>query len=210
MDKAIATLKELPGVFGVCVYDADQRLIVNRMPPFFPAETLASLGALLADISSLAREKLSRASDLTLHYDEVSLIVRTLTDKTILVLGEPHMNERLVSYSLNLLGKPKTAVEPKGAEIAASKPATQPTTTANFISVYVADLKLALAKIVGPMADIIFDDAMEQWHQQGETPFGNLLLILREEINDQGQFERYLAITKKTVAEIQAWERSHG
>ena len=99
MDQAIDTLKKLPGVLGVCVYDAEQKVMINRMPPFLSDEALAGLGEQLREVLALAREKLSQASEMTLHYDEISLFVHTFADKSILVFGEPYMNGRMVSYS---------------------------------------------------------------------------------------------------------------
>lgn len=208
MEQAIATLKELPGVFGVCVYNAEQKLIINHMPSFFPAATLDKLGKLITDIIALAREKLTNASDMTLHYDEVSLIVRALADKTILVIGEPHMNERMVSYSINILGKPKTTEDIE--KNPAPAPTATPATPAAFFINYIPELKQGLAKIVGPMADIIFDDAMNAWQQENNAPFQQLLLILREDINNAQQYERYLELCAQTIAEIREREKLHG
>ena len=176
------------------------------MPPFVASEALAGLGVQLLDILSLAREKLSGLSDLTLHYDEISLIVRPLSDKTILVLGEPHMNERMVSFSLNLLSKPKP-LEPVDKN---PVPASEQAPVAVDLSSHIPQLKHGLAKIVGPMADIIFDDAMSEWQRSGAATFNNLLEILQAELGDTQQYERYLALCAETIAEIRQQEQVHG
>jgi hypothetical protein len=206
VEQAIATLKELPGVFGVCVYDAEQNLILNNMPPSLTKELLEGLGMQIQEIISQAREKLPQLSNLTLHYDEISLIVRPHTHKTIVVIGEPKMNERMVGFSLNLLVKPKP-LESKNRN-PVSAPEKIPASI--DVSAHIPELKQALAKIVGPMADIIFDDAMSKWQQSGGTSFKNLLEILHTELGDTQQYERYLELCSGTIAEIKQLENFNG
>ncbi|PLX96461.1 MAG: hypothetical protein C0622_14795 [Desulfuromonas sp.] len=216
MDQAITTLKELPGVFGVCIYDAGNNLVVNQMPPFFPSATLTGLGAMLTDLISLTRQKLSKASDITLHFDEISLIARFLTDKTVLVIGEPHMNERMVSYSLNMLGKPQQVsvtetIQPAPSATAPAAPVEPPAISSasdnSIIEPYITELKNALTKAVGPMADIIFDDALDLWQQAGATDFAAFLTTLQEEVSNEDQFDRFLEAAATEISEIKAREK---
>ncbi|WP_321532426.1 hypothetical protein [uncultured Desulfuromonas sp.] len=207
MDQAIATLKKLPGVLGVCVYDAEQKVMINRMPPFLSQEALAELGEQLKEVLALAREKLSYANEMTLHYDEVSLFVHTFADESILVFGEPYMNGRMVSYSLNMLSKPKTAEAEGGNEVAATE--IKATQGVDF-SGYVPDLKQRLAKIIGPMADIVFDDALTAWHRAEDPSFDHLLKILGEELDDAEKYERYLELCSEIVEKIRQWEQQSG
>ncbi len=207
MDQAIDTLKKLPGVLGVCVYDAEQKVMINRMPPFLSDEALAGLGEQLREVLALAREKLSQASEMTLHYDEISLFVHTFADKSILVFGEPYMNGRMVSYSLNMLSKPKTAEYDGQNEVAATEKITPQGVD---FSGYIPDLKQRLAKVIGPMADIIFDDALSAWQRGGDASFNSLLKILREEIDDADKYERYLELCAEFIEKIRQWEQQSG
>nr|WP_320116730.1 hypothetical protein [uncultured Desulfuromonas sp.] len=207
MDQAIDTLKKLPGVLGVCVYDAEQKVMINRMPPFLSDEALAGLGEQLREVLALVREKLSQASEMTLHYDEISLFVHTFADKSILVFGEPYMNGRMVSYSLNMLSKPKTAEYDGQNEVAATEKITPQGVD---FSGYIPDLKQRLAKVIGPMADIIFDDALSAWQRGGDASFNSLLKILREEIDDADKYERYLELCAEFIEKIRQWEQQSG
>ncbi|EAT15470.1 hypothetical protein HTZ97_14855 [Desulfuromonas acetoxidans] len=207
MEQAIVTLKKLPGVLGVCVYDADLKVMINRMPPFLSEEVLLGLGVQLDEVMSLAREKLSDASEMTLHYDEVALFVHTFADQSILVFGEPSMNGRMVSYSLNMLSKPKI-IEDGGSDKVAP-PEVAPPQPTDF-SGEIPELKQRLAKIIGPMAEIIFDDALDAWKRAGEGSFDSLLEMLRHEIDDAQKYERYLALCAETVERIRQMEQPRG
>ncbi|PLX95326.1 MAG: hypothetical protein C0620_04405 [Desulfuromonas sp.] len=207
MEQAIVTLKKLPGVLGVCVYDADLKVMINRMPPFLSEEVLLGLGVQLDEVMSLAREKLADASEMTLHYDDVSLFVHTFADQSILVFGEPSMNGRMVSYSLNMLSKPKI-IEDKGSD-KVSLPEVAPNQPVDF-SGEIPGLKQRLAKIIGPMAEIIFDDALDVWQRAGEVSFDSLMQVLREEVDDAEKYERYLALCAETVEKIRQMEQARG
>lgn len=207
MEQAIVTLKKLPGVLGVCVYDADLKVMINRMPPFLSEEVLLGLGVQLDEVMSLAREKLADASEMTLHYDDVSLFVHTFADQSILVFGEPSMNGRMVSYSLNMLSKPKI-IEDKGSD-KVSQPEVTPNQPVDF-SGEIPGLKQRLAKIIGPMAEIIFDDALDVWQRAGEGSFDSLMQVLRKEVDDAEKYERYLALCAETVEKIRQMEQARG
>ncbi|MEA3466377.1 MAG: hypothetical protein U9R29_10300, partial [Thermodesulfobacteriota bacterium] len=96
MNQAINNIKKLPHVSGVCVYDTKHQLVVNSAPAIFSTKDLANIGELLTDITFQARNKLPLITDLLLQYEGVSLIVRNTSDRTMLVLGSPEMNERMV------------------------------------------------------------------------------------------------------------------
>jgi len=206
VEQAITTLKELPGVFGVCVYDTEQNLILNNMPPSLTQEMLEGLGMQIQEIISQAREKLPQLSNLTLHYDEISIIVRSQDHKTIVVIGEPKMNERMVGFSLNILMKSKSL------ESIDRNPVSVPEKIPDSVDVsaHIPNLKQALAKIVGPMADIIFDDAISKWQHSSDTSFKNLLEILHTELGDPQQYERYLELCSGIIAEIRKMEKLNG
>nr|WP_320050296.1 hypothetical protein [uncultured Desulfuromonas sp.] len=207
MEQAIATLKKLPGVLGACVYDAELKVRMNCMPPFLSEEVLASLGVRMEEIMSLAREKLPDVGEMTLHYDEVALFIHTFADKSILVFGEPSMNGRLVSYSLNMLSKPKDIDEvDKATDEPPEKTPVQPVD----FSAEIPGLKLRLAKVIGPMADLIFDDAFSAWQSGEDSSFDGLLQALARELDDAGKFERFLALCSETVENIRLKEPQRG
>lgn len=207
MEQVIATLKDLPGVFGACVYNAEQKVIIDHMPLFLSADTQVGLGVQIMAILSLAREKLTQIRNVTLHFDEVSLIIHTVADKTILVLGESHMNERMVSYSLDMLGKTEFVAAGDKNRVSEAK---RSATSAVDLSAYIPSLKQGLAKVVGPMADIIFDDALNKWQRAGDFTFSGLMRVLGDEVDDAQQFDRFVALYSKTIAEVQQREKLNG
>ncbi len=199
MEQTIHNLKEIAGVFGVCIYERDRGLLINKMPPFFVESSLVSLGTMLTNITARVVEKMPTAAEMILHYDEVTLVVRTLGDKTVLVVGEPHMNARMVSYSLNLLNKSNFSAPPIAVTTAAASFAPVNSDVASPVAVvdvavmqpYAGELKHFLTKEVGPMADIIFDDAVDRWSSGGDGSFESFFAALAEEVDDLQQFDHF-------------------
>ncbi len=225
MEQKLDKLKEISGVFGACVYDSGQRLLINQLPPFFPVESLASLGALLTNITTRVAEKIPKGREMILYYDEVILIIRMVGGMTVLVVGEPHMNVRMVCYSLGLLSKAAVtpplvaaanvqAAEPASADPAPSEIAPEPTAGVSadiaYVEPFVPELKALLAKAVGPMADIIFDDAVERWQRQGDNSFERFLEFLAIEIGNDDQYERYCTLIATLRTAIEEREGDHG
>lgn len=63
-------------------------------------------------------------------------------------------------------------------------------------------MKSHLPKIMGPMADIIFDEAVETWQKQGKYTVGDLDLLvqmLAEEIENADKITNYKAMIEPAL-----------
>ncbi|EAT14796.1 hypothetical protein [Desulfuromonas acetoxidans] len=201
MEQMVAALKEIPGVLGICLYDSAQQITLNRMPSFFSASAWEDLGPVVAELYSQATDKLTTTTSLTLHFDTVSLVITTWQDNTAVILGESQMNEHMIAYSLGMLQQSALSSEP--ASLTSSQPEL-------FFKKKIPELRQGLIKIAGPMAEIIFDDALDQWENQVDFSFDAFLCCLRDELEEQQQFDEYLSICADTVSEIKNMEGSRG
>ncbi|MBM9514125.1 hypothetical protein, partial [Desulfogranum marinum] len=62
-----------------------------------------------------------------------------------------------------------------------------------------------LPKILGPMADIIFDEVVESWREQGKSTLKDvkvLIQLLEEEIDNTDQISRFRESIAQVTAQI--------
>lgn len=187
MKEIIGDLKALPGVLGACLFHGQKGVLVSNMPTIFSAEKQEEIGKILIKIQTAGRMNFHDLTDLSLQYDEAVILVRELEKNlTIFVLADPEFNQNLVTMSLNILqqelkNKTVTLTESKGVE---EVPAVE-TSQSEKVAPVLAAMKSHLPKIMGPMAEIIFDETVEAWQQQTKcsvNDLGSLVQLLNEEI----------------------------
>lgn len=193
MKEIIGDLKDLSGVLGACLYHGQKGVIETNLPSIFTAEKLADLGRLLMKIHTAGRMNFHDLTDLSLHYDESVLLVREIQkDLVIFLLCDPGFNQNLISMSLNLA---QQDLRNKQISVAAVPPPPQtPSPPTEDVLPVLDEMKAYLPKIMGPMADIIFDEAVETWQEQGNCTLGNLnslVQMLAEEIGSADKIAQF-------------------
>jgi len=196
MKEIIGDLKALPGVLGACLFHGQKGVLVNNMPTIFSAEKLEEIGKLLMKIQTAGRMNFHDLTDLSLQYDEAVILVRELEKNlTVFILGDPEFNQNLVTMSLNILQQElKNKNIPLAESMAAEKVAAVQTNPSEKIAPVLAAMKTHLPKIMGPMADIIFDETVETWQQQGKCSvddLGSLVQLLNAEIDNPDKISSY-------------------
>jgi hypothetical protein len=185
MAEIIEELKDIPGVLGACLFHGQKGLVQTNMPADFTADKLTEVGKLLMKIQSAGRMNFPDLNDLSMHYEDSVILGRELEENLmVFTLCTPSYNQNLVTTTLNLLQQKR--IRPKASESAGTKNEKMPQV--------LDELKAHLPKILGPMASIIFDEAVETWEEQGNSSIDNinsLLLLINEEIGDEGKIAYY-------------------
>ncbi len=204
MNQVIDELKEIQGVIGSVLYSAKQGVIATNLPSLFKVERLAEMGKVLVKIFSTGRMHFSDTNEVSLHYDESVVVVREVGNKLYLfVICDPSFNLSLLTMSLNLIeGELRDMGDDAGTVTLMDNPMTtspQPLQTVDqMMSGPLADLlgemQRDLARIVGPMARIIFEESLERWGQAvnpGKKTLPPLLEFLGEAIGDSEKSTEY-------------------
>lgn len=192
MQEIIGDLKDLAGVLGACLYHSQKGILGTNLPTIFTTEKLLELGKLLKKIHSAGRMNFHDITDLSLQYDESVILVRELEENLIIFLFcDPGFNQNLVSMSLNLVQQ-----ELKNQPLLQPAPITQesPATTTEDVQKILLEMRTHLPKIMGPMADMIFEETVEAWQQEGRCTIADLdslVKLLAEEIGSAEKISRY-------------------
>jgi hypothetical protein len=197
MKQAIDELKAIPGVVGGCLFSAQEGLLQSNLPGIFKPDKLIAVGKQLVKLLAAGRMSFDDLNDLSLHYDEAVIVARELSKGlTIFVLCDPSFNHNLLTMSLNLLQEDWRDQPTTHADLASVGPAHSVAAGETKLEPLMAELKAALAKVLGPMAAIIFDETQQLWLQKGgaTAQIDDLLEMIHDEIGDPEKIATYMAL----------------
>ncbi len=206
MKEIIGDLKALPGVLGACLFHGQKGVLVSNLPTIFLAEKLEEIGKLLMKIQTAGRMNFHDLTDLTLQYDEAVILVRQLEENLIvIILGDPDFNQNLVAMSLNILQQElKNNKIPLAESSLAEEVLDMQSNPFEKIAPILAAMKTHLPRIMGPMADIVFDETVETWQQQGTCSvddLGSLVRLLNVEIGHPDKISSYQKMIEPVLQE---------
>lgn len=214
MQQMIDELKAVPGVVGAGIYSVSDGLLVSNLPGIFKPDRLAVVGKHLGKLYSAGRHSFADLADVTLNYDESVIVVREL-DKYNLVFAfcDPSYNHNLLSMSLNLMQeeyqagnfKTEVAVVVPAEKESPAEQSAAPRLEGPLASLFEV-LRERLSKVLGPMANIIFDEAVESWQQAGVADFSRieeLIGLLNKEIADEDKVDKYRSLIEPELQGFQ-------
>lgn len=201
MKKIIDDLKDLSGVLGACLYHGQKGILESNLPAMFTGDKLQDIGSLLMKIQTVGKMNFHDLTDLTLHYDESEILVRGVGDNLIVfTLCEPGFNQSLVSMSLNLLEHElKNYLAHQEGQ--ASAPVVQESTSGEVDEILAA-MNSHLLNILGPMAEIIFEESVDDWKESGNhtvDDLDTLIEMLSEEIGSEEKIAKYKALIAPAI-----------
>ena len=197
MKQAIDELKAIPGVVGVCLYSGQEGLLQSNLPGIFKPDKLTAVGKQLAKLLAAGRMSFDDLNDLSLHYDESVIIARELRKGlTIFAICDPSFNHNLLTMSLNLLQDDWQDQPTSQADPVAVSPALSVVERDEKLEPLMAELRAVLAKVLGPMAAIIFDEIQQDWLQKGgaSAQLDDLLEMIHGEIGDPEKIATFKAL----------------
>ncbi len=203
--------KTVQGVTGAFIYNAKGIVLANTLPDIFKEAKLLNIGKVLAKLYSAGGLTFPDITDLFLSYEESIVIVREIANKSyLIILSEPSLNVNLVTLTINLI---KDEIKEAIGNVAPAQPITaegSPTerkATANdsiegVLAAPLQEMQAALAKVIGPMAKVIFVESLEKWQSiclPSSKTLPKLMEIIAQEIKDPEKFRRYEELVKSTV-----------
>ena len=195
-------LQNVPGVYGACLYHSQEGVLQSNLPSLYTDATISEIGKVLARIHTAGQMNFSDLTDLSIRYDETTLLLRKMAEDIIVfAILDPDCNQNLVTMSLNIIQqelKGKDLVSELSTPPAApSAPAPQTPivgATSAEVEPILSKMQDSLAKVLGPMAELIFDEAVDEWKAQGGGSKGSLsalIELISEEIGDDEKAKEY-------------------
>lgn len=197
MKQAIDELKAIPGVVGVCLFSAQEGLLQSNLPGIFKPDKLTAVGKQLTKLLAAGRMSFDDLNDLSLHYDESVIIAREMRKGlTIFAICDTSFNHNLLTMSLNLLQDDWHDQPTSHADLVSVNPALSVLEGDATLEPLMSELRAVLAKVLGPMAAIIFDETQQDWLQKGGTSaqLDDLLEMIHGEIGDPEKIATFKAL----------------
>ncbi len=207
MDQVFSEIVGTPGVLGVFVFCPPDRVLANTLASRFDGPSLINTGKLLQKIHSTTRMNIADLSEVLLFYDEALLIVREVSEKVYLVvMCEGSSNPYLVTMSVTVILEDLRAwvqrqqtAHPLNEVAERPSPVAQKSTPEDLmeggpLADTLSEMQAVLARVMGPMASIIFVEAKSQWvtgHIPSEATLNELVKILAKEIKDPERIKRF-------------------
>lgn len=195
------------GVLGAYVLSPEDGVFESYMPKRFNEESLQQIGHNLTGLTDLARSDFSDPEDISFLFEKAALRIRDFNDGYhFIALFSPKMNRDVLGKATDtFIDEFGQAIAPP-PELSSAKPTDngqgQETSAQSAKALSPEDLmssdtladpldkmQSALFKVVGPMAKIVFYDALKQWLII-DTPCMDSLPLLTDivlkEIGDEG------------------------
>ena len=216
MNTVLDEIKTIPGIIGGFVFGVTHGIQMNNLPPVFKETNLNKIGKVLDKIYRSSKAGSPDITELSLYYEESTIIVRPLGKTAYLVImSEPSLNQNLITMSMNMVADEiiqmgetlDSAAEnldsntqtQSGKEISAEEIINN-----SPLSEQLCGMQTSLLKIIGPMAKIIFKDAINAWigsNNPSESSLPRLVEILLNEINNSEREEKYLKMIAPYVGD---------
>jgi hypothetical protein len=202
MKQVLEELKTVPGVVGAFALDPKKGLLANAMPGVFKPDKLLEVSRQLLKIYSTTRMNFQGMQDISLHFDGSLLMLRWVSDQLFLALVcEPQVNTNMLGMSLNLAVEEMQARPTAAAPVAAAAFAEAPSgnspeeiRNSGTLAAPLKKVEEVLSGIMGPMADMILEDAIDEWSRTGKASyetFSSLVKIICREVGDAQKAQEF-------------------
>ncbi len=204
MEALLNELKLIPGVMGSFVHSNTKGVVGSNLPTLFRKEALKQVGALLGRILKLSETTGIDISNFEVKYDEALLLVKQIDkDACFIIVCETAVSLPLINMSTSMLipelrtavtnapvataEVPGTARKPAPAAVAADVD-SEKLLTEGPLAATLKEMKINLARAIGPIANLVMTDSLESWCQQGapgKNRLKDLVKLLAAEIGDR-------------------------
>jgi hypothetical protein len=215
MNEILNDTLTIPGVIGGFFYHRNRGVLAVELPAVFKPDKLEKMARMLLKIFSSGQKNLNGVAEVSICYDESILVARAVDDAIYLILlCETRINLELLGMSLNLSledARDKVAQQIQAMHlpvetpiIPVSIPADPPAVIDNRkdlsainsspLEEVLQGMQACLAKVIGPIAQIIFQDAMRQWKQHTSTNPNDLPVLMNmllSEIDEPDHKRKY-------------------
>ncbi len=201
MQEVLNEIAELPGVVGSCLFSKEKGKMCSGLPPAFTDDTVQTIAHHTSRLVQMGGMVDMDIQSISLRFDTYSVITMPVDSETLVMTAcGPQTNSSLVTTTFSMLaGELKNGLDKKPAEVAQEVVSVEPLLT---------QIHEALAFVIGPMADMVFDDHVDAWKKKGAAVLARLpelIEMLATEIDDDsiGEFKQktkaFLSASKKTL-----------
>jgi len=174
MKDVLNEIDVLPGVVGSCLFSKERGQLCSGLPPVFTDEAVLTIANRVSRLVQMGGMVDMDVQTIALRYDMYTIMTMPVDTDTLLVIAcESRSNCSLIATTISMLAGElqsrlaKLAKESTPSsdtkEIAGKSDAGQEAERTASLLKQVRD---ALAFVVGPMADMVFDDNEALWTQK--------------------------------------------
>ncbi|MFH0998630.1 MAG: hypothetical protein V1844_24535 [Pseudomonadota bacterium] len=174
MKAVLNEIAVLPGVVGSCLFSRERGQICSGLPPVFTDEAVLTIANRVTRLVQMGGMVDMDVQTIALRYDIYTIMTMPVDSDTLLVIAcESRSNCSLIATTISMLAgelqsrlatlakEPTPGSDTK--EIASKSDAGQ---DAEKIASLLKQVLGALAFVVGPMADMVFDESVALWTQK--------------------------------------------
>ena len=173
MKDVLNEIDVLPGVVGSCLFSKERGQICSGLPPSFTDEAVLTIANRVTRLVQMGGMVDMDVQTIALRYDIYTIMTMPVDSDTLLVIAcESRSNCSLIATTISMLaGELQSRLAkarsphpvPDIKEIAGkSDDGQEAERTASLLK----QVRGALAFVVGPMADMVFDDNVALWTQK--------------------------------------------
>ena len=196
MHGVINELKMVSGVFGGFFFHRKSGLLLSDVPPMFKEPRLNEIGRQLGRVAAARHLNFPDILDINLYFDEIVLVARVVQEKLNLILVcEPSVNTAMLSMAMRIaldgqMGELESLADrlEKGDAAAVDVPLSPEEAIKGPLRLPLESIEQLLAGLMGPMAELIFEETLEKWVAAGKVGLQRLpqlIEMLGEEMADE-------------------------
>ncbi|MBI5593801.1 MAG: hypothetical protein HY881_25385 [Deltaproteobacteria bacterium] len=205
MKDVLNEIAVLPGVVGSCLFNKERGQICSGLPPSFTDESVLTIANRVTRLVQMGGMVDMDVQTIALRYDIYTIMTMPVDSDTLLVIAcESRSNCSLIATTISMLaGELQSRLAKEFASVPEAKEtAAKPDNgkEAERTASQLKQIRGALAFVVGPMADMVFDDNVALWTQKkpaSSSRLPELIEMLAAEIDDDSAVE-----FKKKVNEV--------
>lgn len=183
MQAVIKELKMIPGVLGGFFYHRQGGLLFSDLPTLFKEAKLIAIGRQLGRIAATRHLNFPDIIDINLYVEDVIVATRVVQERLNLILiCEPSVNTGTLSMAMRIaLDEQRGALErlaerldKEGTLTASDLPLSPEAAVKGPLRGVLEAIEQILADLMGPMAELIFEETLEQWIAAGQADAARL------------------------------------
>ena len=197
MKDVLKEIDVLPGVVGSCIYSKERGQVCSGLPPSFTDESILTIANRVTRLVQMGVMVDMDVQTIALRYDMYTIMAMSLDGDTLLLIAcESRSNCSLIATTISMLAG---ELQSRLAKDSTPSPDRKETTgkagdgnEAERTASLLKQVRGALAFVVGPMADMVFDDNVALWTQKkpaGMSRLPELIEMLAGEIGDDSAAE---------------------
>ena len=208
MDKLFKKLASTPGVIGAFIYHREDGIKEKSMPAVFKDENLNRIAASLIKMLAAGKKGFADIREVSLYYEESIVLIREHPGNRFLIvfcdtLSRKNRADKPVTQVRHYLGEAanrRRKIKPRPlAAVPQIKPnamdrEAEALMNSSPMSKSLQGMQASLSKVMGPVAKIVFINALQDWIETDRPSFDSMPVLvdmLGHEINDNEKFKDY-------------------